>query len=263
MDEKYDEVILVCESSAEGIFTAVYRAYEWKLNHSRTRIQPGEDDLNMFARYLQVDTDVSAAAKVSRTLIRRFGRDVYEDICCALASEVSDRAQAVYETIVLGISGEITGTLLGALTYPCVQRVFELARRVHKERHRMLMFVRFRELEGGILFSRIEPDADVLSMVMPHFSDRFPRENFVIADTRRKIAGVHAAGKEWILIHLRNEECLRLENMTSLFTNDEKEMAELFKQFCASISIPERSNRKLQQHFMPLKYRGFMTECEK
>lgn len=262
MDDIFDEVILVCEPSQEGIFTAVYRAYEWKLEHARTRIQPGEDDLNMFARYRQVETDAAAAAKVARTLVCRFGQKAYEDICCALASEVSDRAQAVYETIVLGLAGTVRGRLLEALTYPCVHRVFELARRVHKEEHRMKMFVRFRELEGGILFSQIEPDADVLAMVMPHFADRFPMENFMIADTRRGIAGVHAAGQEWFMLHLQDQDRFRLEHVAAHYTDEEREMAELFRRFCSSISIRERGNRKLQQQFMPLKYRSFMTECE-
>ena len=260
--ERFDEVILVCDPSREGIFTAVYKAYEWKLDHAAVRIQPGEDDLHMFAQYRQVETDILLAEKVAGTIRRRFGRETYEDICCALASEAGDRAQAVYETIVLGLSGQVRGKLMQALTYPCIHRVFELARRVKKEEHRMKMFVRFRELEGGILFSQIEPDADVVAMVMPHFADRFPLENFMIADTRRGIVGVHAAGKEWFLLHLQDTDRFRLESVASQYTDEEKEMAELFKHFCTSVSIRERRNGKLQQQFMPLKYRYFMTEWE-
>lgn len=257
-----EEVILVCEPSQEGIFTAIYRAYEWKLDHGSARIQPGEDDLHLFARYLQVETDVHLAAKVANTLVRRFGEETYEDICCALASERPDRAQAVYETVVLGLSGQVRGKLLEALTYPCVHRVFELARRVHKEEHRMKMFVRFRELEGGILFAQIEPDADVTAMVMPHFADRFPLENFLIADTRRGIAGVHGAGKEWFLIRLEERDRFRLEKVAAHYTEEEREMGELFRHFCTSAAIRERRNLQLQKQFMPLKYRWFMTECE-
>ncbi len=260
--EQKSPVILVCEPAPEGIFTAIFRAYEWKLDHDNTRIQIGEDDLDLFAEYRQVDTDAVAAAKVANTVVRRFGQDVYAELCCAMASEQADRGQAVYETIVLGISGQIRGPLLEALTYPSVHRVFELARRVRKEEHRMKMFVRFRELEGGILFSQIEPDADVTAMVMPHFADRFPLENFLIADTRRGIAGVHMAGKEWFMLRLQEQEKCRLENAAAHYTEEEKEMADLFRHFCTSISIRERGNLKLQKHFMPLKYRPFMTECE-
>ncbi|MBR2949335.1 MAG: TIGR03915 family putative DNA repair protein [Lachnospiraceae bacterium] len=262
MADGYREIILVCEPALEGILTAIYQAYEWKLIQENTRIQTGADDLNLFADYREVWTQPYKAAKVADTLIRRFGADTYEDICFAAASGSSDRAQAIYETVVLGLSGQVKGKLLQALTYDCVQRVFELARRVRKEEHRMKMFVRFRELEGGLLFSRIEPDADVTAFVMPHFADRFPLENFVIADTKRGIAGVHPSGKPWFLMHLQESECLAFENMEGRYTQQEREINLLIRRFTESISIEERENRKLQKHFMPLKYRSFMTECE-
>ena len=256
------DIILVCEPSAEGIFTAIYRAYEWKLELSRVRIQPGQDDLNLFAEYRQVETDRNRAYKVAATLAKRFGQDTYEEICYALASEEADRGQAIFETIVLGLSGKVRGRLLEALTYSCIQRVFALARRVKKEEHRMKMFVRFRELEGGILYARTEPDADVLAFIMPHFADRFPLENFVIADTRRGIAGVHVSQKEWYVLHLQDMENFLSDHTAAYYTENEKEITDLIQRFCGSISIRERRNLKLQQQFMPLKYRSYMTECE-
>jgi len=91
-----DTEILVCDTSLEGIFTAIYKAYEWRLDHSRTKLQIGEDDLCMFAHYRQVTADPALAAKVSKTIVSRFGQEAYEDICRALAFEAADRAQAVY-----------------------------------------------------------------------------------------------------------------------------------------------------------------------
>ena len=61
-------------------------------------------------------------------------------------------------------------------------------------RERVLQFLRFQEITGGILYGEIAPDADVLAFVMPHFADRFPLENFVILDERRATAGIHPAG---------------------------------------------------------------------
>lgn len=150
-----------------------------------------------------------------------------------------------------------------ALTEDWIRRVFELSRHVSNEAHRMKMFVRFRELEGKLLFAQVEPDADVVSLIMPHFADRFPRENFVIADTRRRLAGVHAKGQEWFLLRLEEAEGLRLRHVDSLYTQEEREMAELFRHFCSSVGIRQRRNLALQQQFAPLKYRGFMTEFDR
>lgn len=49
------------------------------------------------------------AAKVARTLRRRFGEQAWEAISYALASEEADKSQAVYETVAAGLSGRIPG----------------------------------------------------------------------------------------------------------------------------------------------------------
>lgn len=263
MEGGMEETILVCEDSIEGVLTAVYCAYEWKLNHNETRVQIGEADLCMFAVYREVKTDSWRASRVAATIRKRFGEEAWEDICHALAAEDPGKGQAVYQTIVAGISGKVRGRLMGALANDDVRRVFELSRHVYNEAHRMKQFLRFREVEGGILFARIEPDADVAALIMPHFADRFPLENFVIADTRRAVAGIHAAGKDWFLIRMDIETAEQMESMEEHYTEQEREMAELFRHFCHTISIRERNNLRLQQQFLPLKYRGFMTEFAK
>lgn len=257
-----EETILVCEDSLEGVLTAIYCAYEWKLVPGKTRIQIGEADLCLFAVYREVETDPAKAAKVAATVKRRFGADAWEAICYALAAEAEEKGQAVYHAVAAGLSGKIRGPLMQALADDAVRRVFELSRHVQNETHRMKMFLRYREVEGGVLFARIEPDANVTEFIMPHFADRFPLENFVIADTRRGIAGIHASGQEWFLVRMDKAVWEQFESLAGHYTQEEQEMAELFRHFCHTIGIKERSNRKLQQQFLPFKYRGFMTEFE-
>lgn len=257
-----EETILVCEDSLEGVLTAVYCAYEWKLNPVETRIQTGEADLCLFAAYREVKTDPGRSAKVAGTVRRRFGADAWEAICHALASEDEAKGQAVYRAIAAGLSGKVRGRLMDALAEDDIRKVFELSRHVHNEVHRMKMFLRFREVEGNVLFARIEPDANVTEFIMPHFADRFPLENFVIADTRRGVAGIHASGQEWFLVRMEGRAWEQFKSLSAHYTREERELAELFKRFCHTIGIRERSNRKLQQQFLPLKYRGFMTEFE-
>lgn len=257
-----EETILVCENSLEGILTAVYQAYAWKLIPAQTRVQVGEADLCFFATYREVGTDAVLAGKVVSTIQRRFGAEAWEDICHAAASQDPEKGQAIYQTIAAGLSGQVRGKLMGALANDHIRKTFELSRHVYSEAHRMKMFLRFREVEGNVLFARIEPDADVLAFVMPHFSDRFPQENFVIVDTRRGLAGVHAAGQEWFLVRLGEDKKEAFYSLAGHYTETEREMAELFRHFCHSLGIKERANGKLQQQFMPLKYRSFMTEFD-
>ena len=172
-ENEMEELILICEDSVEGILTAIYRIYEWKLCGKRVKIQTGASDLCLFAQYREVMPDAECAAKVARTLRRRFGEQAWEAISYALASEEADKSQAVYETVAAGLSGRIRGPLLQALAEPCIHRVFALSRSVHRVRERVLQFLRFQEITGGILYGEIAPDADVLAFVMPQTVSRW------------------------------------------------------------------------------------------
>lgn len=268
-----EETILVCENSLEGVLTAIYRAYEWKLNPLSARVQVGEADLCLFAVYREVETNAALAAKVANTVRRRSGEEAWESVCYALASEDAEKGQAVYQTIAAGLSGQIRGPLMGGLANEHIRKTFELSRHVHNEAHRMKEFLRFKELEGRVLFAQIEPDANVLEFIMPHFADRFPLENFVIMDSRRGIAGIHASSREWFLVRMNEGvhmagfdqqpgQGTQLKSVAEHYSREELEMAELFRHFCHTIGIKERRNLKLQQQFLPLKYRSFMTEFE-
>ena len=50
------------------------------------------------------------------------------------------------------------------------------------------------------MFSEIEPENQVLSLLGDHFSDRFPRTDFMICDRSHRQCLVHRAGADWILM---------------------------------------------------------------
>ena len=59
-------IVYRCEDTLEGIFTAIYNAYEEKRNHEDTRITVHEEYL-LFAEYVPVVTDIDKAIKIIRT----------------------------------------------------------------------------------------------------------------------------------------------------------------------------------------------------
>lgn len=255
--EYSSENILICEDTQEGIFTGIYRAYEWKMDPCSTVVQAGEEgNLRLFAQYHRVETDLERAEKVRRTVRRRFGEECYETICYALASWEEDKAQAVYQTIAEGLTGRVRGKLMDHLGNRYVRRTFELSRGTGNETHHLLGFVRFEETESGILYSEIKPKNNVLPFLMPHFADRFPRENFVIRDRGRKLYGIHQAGQEWFLAWMEDGP----ERAGLRLSAEEQQIQELFRYFCHKIMIEERANPKLQRQLLPLRFRDDMTE---
>lgn len=253
MEEKY----LVCEDSLEGIFTGIYEAYALREGHEHVHIQVGEEDnYRLFASYLHILPDVVKTGKVAQTLLGRLGESVYHALCRAAASCYQDKGEAVYRTVVDAITTGSGRRVMENLRNPYVQRTFELARYTANEAHYETEFIRFQELEQGVLFSRIGPKNNVVPFVMPHFADRLCPENFMIYDENRKLFGVHPAKEEWYLVSAPEdlmEDSLR-------WSSKEEKYQELFKTFHETIGIKERENKRLQRQMCACRYQDYMVE---
>lgn len=255
----------ICENSIDGILTGVYQAYadHHALRDIHLTIRE-PDNLSLFTQYIPVKADAAKAAKVAHTLKSRFGQDFYETVYqAAMAGDVPgkstmDKADAIYETIALALSsGDGTRTLL-SLGEPCVYRVFELCRATGREAMHLLGFVRFQELESGILFSKIHPKHHVLPIIGEHFSDRLPEENFMIYDETRRLALLHPAHEHFFLA---DADALDLV-ATTRFSANESTFQSLWTTFFHSITIESRKNPKLQSQMIPKRFQRDTVEFQ-
>lgn len=248
-------IIYLCEDSLESVFTAIYKAYEEKRDYTDTAISLTEEPV-LFAEYVKVEPDRERTCKVMNTLRRRFGEDDYLSLCMALASEDPKKAQAVYRTVADGLKRNVRpGHLFDNLADNYVHKAFVLSRGAGREIDHLKGFVRFQELENRVLYSAIGPKNNVLTFLMPHFSDRLPMENFVIFDDKRNLFGIHPAGRQWYL--LCGEEAVR---PVLRLSEEETRYQELFCRFCQTIAIRERRNLALQRSMLPLRFREYMME---
>lgn len=281
-----ETVVFLCENSIEGILTGVYDAWAEAissgLGHGHCRLQAEEEkiktgrgisggggrkeqsvcasgdfeQLELFCSYRKTPVNLEKAEKVIRTIRRRLGEEVYECLCYAMASRESDKAEAVYKTIVAGLLMKQGFRVLDEVTNPYVARCFDLKRNVGCEIHRELEFLRFQELENGVLLARIHPKNDVLMYLGPHFSDRLPLENFLIYDMNRKKALFHEREKDWYMMDAPELD----GEVTGRISTQEEYYQDLFRMFCHTIAIKSRENRALQRQFLPLYFRDVMPE---
>ncbi len=249
-----------CEDSLEGVFTAIFRAYEDHADHRDTWIRT-DRELMLFGEYISVETDLQRAEKVFRTLRRRFGQQDYEALLMALATPEPDKAQAVYRTVVYGLDTQpAPGHLLDHQTDSHVLRTFQLAKKAGREVGQLREFIRFRELERGILYAENEMKNDVLPYLMVHFADRFPQEDFAIRDIGRGVLGVHPAGGDW---YLTDSRALLAALRQTGSSAQEMAYEELFRYFCHKIAIKERRNIGLQNQMMPKRFQKYTIEFAK
>lgn len=249
-------IVYRCEDTLESVFTAIYLAYEEKRNPEDTLLSLTQEPF-LFAEDVKVTAEEEKSRKVLNTLKRRFGSEDCLRLCMALAANDENKAQAVYRTVVKGLRcGCRPGHLFDNLADDNIHKAFSLGRGVSTEVGHQKQFLRFQELEKGVLYSRIGPKNDVMVFLMPHFADRLSIENFLIFDEKRNLFGIHPAGKAWYL--LRGEEADRPLELR--YSEEELHYQELFRQFCHTITIEERKNQKLQKGMLPLRFREYMVE---
>lgn len=251
--------ILQCEDSIEGIFSAVYAAWELKYGHENTVIQVtgfAGQNIELFANYVHLAPDTEKAAKVLNTIRRICSDDIYERLFRAACADASDKGDAIYRYIQVAL--RMGNRVKNHLTDPAVVRVMELSRAVGNAEHHYLGFLRFIEIPGNILLARYAPKPRLTELIMPHFADRFPEERFVIWDTNRNVAGVHVPGQNYIMLTLTESQVAMLQS----YTEDNMQAEQMWKAFVESISIKERENKKLQQNNIPLHFRTYMPEFQ-
>lgn len=251
--------VLVCEDSQEGIFTGIYEAYAGKYPLDTVCLAVGgQEQMQLFCVYHSIAADSGKAAKVEGTIQRLAGEEVYWSLCAALSSTDSQKAQAVFQTVVRIVQSPHTaGRVLERLAEEWVHKVFTLSRRVQNEIHHLREFVRFQELENGVLYSAVGPCNDVVMYLMPHFADRFPMENFMIYDEGRRLLGVHPARQQWYMIR-----GIQVDKKILISSEGEEKYRELFRHFCHKMAIKERENLNLQRNMLPLRFRDYMVEFE-
>ena len=257
--------ICICEDSIDGIFTGVYDAWASRLGHENIALMAYEpENYMLFCEYIRVQTDFEKSGKVARTLRKRLGEETYGELCqAALAQEDShcrkhsmDKADAIYKTVVLALSMQDGSRVLQCLGEPCVSRTFHLSRSMGNEAHHLLGFLRFRELENGILFAQIHPKNQVLSFLGEHFSDRLPEENFMIYDAVHRQAVLHPKGKGFFITDAQDLD----EGMANRISRKEEEYQKLWKGFFGTIAIEARRNPKLQSQNLPKRFWQNMVE---
>jgi len=252
--------ILQCEDSIEGIFSAVYAAWELKYGHENTVLQViGFENTNieLFSTYVSLQTDAEKAAKVINTIRRTCSDAVYEQLFRAACADAADKADAIYRYIQVGL--RMGKQVRNHLTNPAVMRIMQLSRAVGNAEHHYLGFLRFMEIPGNILLARYAPKPRLTELMLPHFTDRFREERFIIWDTVRNEAGVHVPGQDYIMLKLTQQQAAIL----SEYTEDNMEAERMWRTFVECISIKERENKKLQQNNIPLHFRTYMPEFYK
>lgn len=141
-------------------------------------------------------------------------------------------------------------------SHPAVLFVENTARKVHREKHRMEAFVRFKKSADGLFTAVVEPDFNVLPLIASHFEKRYADQRWLIYDRRRKY-GLHYDLRTTSMIELLPDAG---PGAALMLDEGEEAYADLWKNYFDSVNIQARRNLKLHVRHMPKRYWKLLTE---
>ena len=218
-----------------------------------------------------LETDIIACEPNIRRLFDRHlagqlgrsaGSEVMDTVYRAFLSESDDIATQIFRYLAIAL--DTRSDPAGMLCEPAVAAVIGAARRVSGQAHAYLGLLRFRSVHPDFFIADFEPDCHVLPLVLPHFCDRLPDQNFAIRDLRRRLAALHLADGSTSLHRLADEKEAQTGDSQSLTIAApslvEDHYAPAWQLYLKHLTIPERRNPALQQSNMPKKYWKYLVE---
>ncbi len=210
-------------------------------------------EAGLFSEFINAGRDPQKAAAARALIERRGSAGSWQHVRFAFLSEVPGVETSILEYVnLLREKGPAADNMLAD---DRVKKVQALSAKVGGEAHRFKGFIRFKELADKTLYSKIEPDHNILALVAPHFRARLGTFNWVIHDARRGHGALYFEGK---LIYAPLTPARALE-----LAGKEEAVQALWKLFFKTAAIKERINPRLQRQNVPLKYRGNLTEFDK
>ena len=248
---------LIYDGSFEGLLTAVFEIYERRLLY--IRVQKGEwYSSALFEEVLKITTDAKKANRVLKGLKQKLSPNGVQRLYVAYLSEIYN-----YEKNLIGYIRHVFDNeqnIEEDFGNRFVLKLSEMVQMVRRERHRMEAFVRFRKLNDGVFYATVEPDFNVLPLLIKFFKDRYADQRWIIYDLKRKY-GIYYDLHDVTYMEIDfSGKDRSVTAITELYCEDEDLYQHLWKNYFNSVNIVARKNRKLHLRHIPKRYWKHLTE---
>lgn len=246
------------DKTFEGLLTAVFDAYYFKTYPDQLISLDAVPPLF----YDSLSTVVSKEDKANRVWValqKKLSRRACNHIVYVWQSEIENSDMLIFRYICKIIDSK--NFIETDFTDPDILKMRQLAKKVSKEIHALMQFIRFQKTTENIYFSVCAPQFNVLPFTINHFKDRFADQLWVLYDEKRQF-GYFYDKKQVAEIELDDDAIQNGKLNETLLANDECLFQNLWRCYFRSINIKERANPKAQRSFMPKRFWQYQPEMQ-
>lgn len=238
------------DGTYSGFLTGVFDAFVRKDQDVRWE---KEETLSLFDSPYRVITDQGKAERVQAGLEKKIGKEAALDFFRCFLSEDKKAWEAEFRLAVRIFGGEVT--VLKNFGDDDALYFAQTLKKVSRERHRMKAFTRFSKGSDGLYFAVIEPDFNVLPLIVRFFRNRYADQAWLLYDTRRNYGILY---DKTTCVEVQLEQSADLSPAVPIALDAQYEG--LWKAYFQAVNIPARKNMKLHLRHVPRRYWKFLPE---
>lgn len=247
----------IFDGSYGGFLTAIFESFERK-HFNVNIIQESHYQPTMFDEGIHITYDIEKNNRVKKGIFDKGGAAVAKDCFRCFLSEQPEALNVLFRLIQrLFKEGPKIFDNYGDSD---VLLYHQTIKKVGRERHRMQAFIRFQNSSDGLFYATVEPDFNVLPLLITFFKNRYRDQPWLIYDLKRNY-GIHYNLNGVHEVQLTEEDVQNDMHSTIItLNNEEKKYQDLWKLYFKSTNIVERKNMKLHLRHVPRRYWKYLTE---
>lgn len=247
----------VFDGSFNGLLTSVFEAFERK-QFSAQLVENKHFQPSLIEEHLLVDTIPENAERVYKGLASKLGKSSARQFYVCFLSEEPEAIAVLFRLIIRIFGG--ANNVLENYGDPDVLHFFQTLKKISRERHRMKAFVRFQKDETGLFFAVVEPDFNVLPLIVTFFRKRYADQRWLIYDVKRKYGIMYQNNVvEEVEMQAFNEKIATPAIQIEMDENDAL-YQQLWKRYFKATNIEARKNMKLHLQYVPRRYWKYLVE---
>ena len=250
-------MVYIFDGTYPGLLTTVFTAFERKeidvtIKSDKFYIH------NLFEDSREIVTDKTKASRVQNGLLKLLPTNKVLDFWRAFLSEQEAVNQIIFKLTLLVFQGA-KHRLLNFGDEDVLQ-FNQVLKKVSRERHRMKAFIRFSKSSDQLYVSVVEPDFNVLPLVITFFKNRYADQPWLIYDNKRQYGIYYNLHQVTEVTLSADNDALQKAGETIAMDSQDKRYEKMWQSYFQSTNIEARKNLKLHLRHVPKRYWKYLPE---